>query len=89
VVRVLKDEDICWKAYVGVTGRGISLDIGCRTEISRKKTVLRTKILQTLTVHIKLRVSHPDVFEDRIKTVKHNLFVLVVEFTWATCFDLA
>ena len=26
------------KAYVGVTGRGRSLDIGCRTEISRKKT---------------------------------------------------
>jgi hypothetical protein len=33
------------KAYVHVTGRGRSLDIGCRTEISRKKTVLRTKIL--------------------------------------------
>jgi hypothetical protein len=26
------------------------LDIGCRTEISRKKTVLRIKILQTLIV---------------------------------------
>jgi len=26
------------------------LDVGCRTEISRKKTVLRTKILQTLIV---------------------------------------
>jgi hypothetical protein len=38
------------KAYVGVTGRGRSIDIGCRAEISRKKTVLRTKILQTLIV---------------------------------------
>jgi hypothetical protein len=72
VVKVLKDEDICWKAYVGVTGRGRSLDIGCRTEISREKTVLRTKILQTLTVHLKLRVSHPDVFKDRIKTLKQS-----------------
>jgi hypothetical protein len=26
------------------------VDIGCRMEISRKKTVLRTKILQTLIV---------------------------------------
>jgi hypothetical protein len=38
------------KAYVGVTGRGRNLDIGCRAEISRKKTVLRTKILQNLIV---------------------------------------
>ena len=40
---------------------------------------------------IKLRVSHPDVCKDRIKTlktVKHNIFILVVEFTLATCFDL-
>jgi hypothetical protein len=35
---------------MGVTGRGRSLDIGCRTEISRKKTVLRTNILQTVIV---------------------------------------
>jgi len=39
------------KAYVGVTGSGRSLDIGCRTEISRKKTVLRTKILQNLMLY--------------------------------------
>jgi hypothetical protein len=39
------------KAYVGVTGSGRSLDIGCRTEISRKKTVLRTKILQNLILY--------------------------------------
>jgi hypothetical protein len=38
------------KAYVDITVRGRSLDIGCRTEISRKKIVLRTKILQTLVV---------------------------------------
>jgi len=38
------------KDYVDVTGRSRSLDIGCRTEISRKKTVSRTKILQTLLV---------------------------------------
>jgi hypothetical protein len=38
------------KAYVGVKGRGRSLDIGCRAEISRKKTVLKTKILQNLIV---------------------------------------
>jgi len=38
------------KAYVGVKGRGRSLDIGCRLEISRKKTVLKTKILQNLIV---------------------------------------
>jgi hypothetical protein len=37
---------------------------------------------------IKLKVSHPDVFKDRIKTVKHNLFILVVEFTWVTGLDL-
>jgi hypothetical protein len=33
------------KVYVGVTGRVRSLGIGCKTEISRKKTVLRTKIV--------------------------------------------
>ena len=33
-----------------VTGRGRSLDIGCRAEISRKKAVLRTKILQIVIV---------------------------------------
>jgi hypothetical protein len=46
---------------------------------------------QGVTVYLNLRVSHPDVFKERIKnikTVKHNFFILVVEFTWATCFDL-
>ena len=36
----------------------------------------------------KLIISHPNVFKHRIRTVKHNLFIIVVEFTWATCFDL-
>jgi hypothetical protein len=39
------------KVYVGVTGSGRSVDIGCRTEISRKKTVLRTKVLQNMILY--------------------------------------
>jgi hypothetical protein len=39
------------KACVGVTGSGRSLDVGCRAEISRKKTVLRTKILRNLILY--------------------------------------
>ena len=40
---------------------------------------------------MKLAVSHPDVFKDEVKnvkTVKRNLFIIVVELTWETCFDL-
>jgi hypothetical protein len=37
------------KAYMGVTGRGRSLDIGAG-QISRKKTVWRTKISHTSIV---------------------------------------
>ena len=39
------------KAYVGVTGSGRSVDVGCRAEISRKKTVFRTKILQNMILY--------------------------------------
>ena len=35
---------------MGVTGRGIIPEFGCGTEISRKKTVLRTHVLQDLNV---------------------------------------
>jgi hypothetical protein len=45
------DEDICWKGFMWVLqAEEEVLDIGCRTELLRKKTVLRTKILQTLIV---------------------------------------
>jgi hypothetical protein len=46
---------------------------------------------QPIAGRFKLRFSHPDVFKDRLKTLKQlnkTLFILVVELTWATCFDL-
>ena len=58
---------------------------------STTKMVARTLVFITLYVHFKLNYNHPDVFKDGIQgitSVKHTIYILFVEFTRATCFDL-